>query len=306
MGGCARLRITLLCCLSASAFLQRRGAAGRAGERAAGHRLWTPVGAHRIGAGASVLLAAPNACAGRAYPCDSNIPLAQSPAVTRKRVQVPFTPSSFTAEPAVLPPPPWLQMAAAIGQHAAARLEEQGLLQRFVGERSNPVAEWAGRECCAVLASIRACMRRCAEEPRNAYSCRVCDLPHPTLALASPPLAHHSASRPMPVSSPTESIVKAARDPSADVKAAAARATGRLLLAQVAAGDGAPPPSLPPLVSTALALLGKLGLRVGPGCRCQHGSVGRSRLAALAATAAPAWARTAWQPYCMQLDSVTF
>lgn len=27
-----------------------------------------------------------------------------------------------------------LQMAAAIAQHAAARLEEQGLLQRFVGE----------------------------------------------------------------------------------------------------------------------------------------------------------------------------
>ncbi|PRW50843.1 Translational activator GCN1 isoform A [Chlorella sorokiniana] len=77
------------------------------------------------------------------------------------------------------------QMAAAIAQHAAPRLEEQALLQRFV-----------------------------------------------------------------------ESIVKAARDPSADVKAAAARATGRLLLAQIEAGSGVAPPSLPPLVSTSLALLG--------------------------------------------------
>ncbi|EFN56582.1 hypothetical protein CHLNCDRAFT_144295 [Chlorella variabilis] len=77
------------------------------------------------------------------------------------------------------------QTAAAVAQHAAARLEEQGLLPRFV-----------------------------------------------------------------------ESIVKAGRDPSPDVKAAAARATGRLLLAQAEEGQGAPPQSLPMLLSTGVALLG--------------------------------------------------
>ncbi|KAL4444093.1 hypothetical protein ABPG75_011830 [Micractinium tetrahymenae] len=77
------------------------------------------------------------------------------------------------------------QTAAAIAQYAAARLEERGLLQRFV-----------------------------------------------------------------------DAIVKAGRDPSADVKAAAARATGRLLLAQIAEAEGGAPQSLPALVSTILALLG--------------------------------------------------
>ena len=50
--------------------------------------------------------------------------------------------------------------------------------------------------------------------------------------------------------------MKAGRDPSPDVKAAAARATGRLLLAQAEEGQGAPPQSLPMLLSTGVALLG--------------------------------------------------
>lgn len=72
--------------------------------------------------------------------------------------------------------------------------------------------------------------------------------PWPDLALA-PRCSSHTKS--------TDAIIKAARDQSADVKAAAARATGRLLLAQVAeGGGGGAPPSLPALLSTAMALVG--------------------------------------------------
>ncbi|KAI3427088.1 hypothetical protein D9Q98_007027 [Chlorella vulgaris] len=77
------------------------------------------------------------------------------------------------------------QTAAAVARHAAARLEEQGLLPRFV-----------------------------------------------------------------------EAVIKAARDPSPNVKAAAARAIGRLLLAQIAEAEGGAPQSLPPLLSSVVALLG--------------------------------------------------
>lgn len=103
--------------------------------------------------------------------------------------------------------------------------EQQGLLQPLVGEQLYSVVLglglWLSRHVCHAIA-------------------------HRT---------SHNTSNRLPLCA--ESIVKAARDPSADVKAAAARATGRLLLAQIEAGSGAAPPSLPPLVSTALALLGK-------------------------------------------------
>lgn len=121
-------------------------------------------------------------------------------------------------------------MSAAIARHAADRVEAQGLLPRFVGASVGGL--------CGLLLNGAVVWRCCCS-----YFCRR----HAARAHTRPPL---------PPATCAESIVKASRDPSADVKAAAARATGRLLLAQAAAGGGAPPPSLPPLLSTAVALLG--------------------------------------------------
>ncbi|KAL4418976.1 hypothetical protein ABPG77_004449, partial [Micractinium sp. CCAP 211/92] len=79
-----------------------------------------------------------------------------------------------------------------------------------------------------------------------------------TIAKTAAAVAQHAAARleEQGLLAAVHAIVKAARDPSADVKAAAARATGRLLLSQIAEAEGGAPQSLPALVSTVVALLG--------------------------------------------------
>eukprot|EP00887_Chlorella_sp_A99_P001205 scaffold14.g1205.t1 len=78
-------------------------------------------------------------------------------------------------------------------------------------------------------------------------------------ALAAAAVARHAAGRLQEqglLQPLADAIVKSARDSAVEVKVAAARAAGSLLLSEIAAHPGAPPPSLPALLSTLVALLG--------------------------------------------------